>query len=173
MTETNTMRADGSSAPDCSLCIFGEDQTPLAGSPVRCYVTNAVHPADYSCNGVMQITIKHLDSREAAIVAESRRANAHALAEERSDDSVQADVVCDHAFMPCWDKGCKHAVPHKAGQVESLNGLNMGDCADERREHVCCVAAGTPVRIRCVPAHNAEGQGCREARHTLDPLVGQ
>ena len=60
-------------------------------------------------------------------------------------------VVCDHAFMPCWDKGCKHAVPHRIG-VKSLNGLNMGDCADERREHVCCVATGTPERVRCVPA---------------------
>lgn len=70
--------------------------------------------------------------------------------------SGKEDVVCDHAFMPCWDKGCQHAVPHKAGAVPSLNGLNMGDCAGERGERVCCVATGTPARIRCVPAHNKE-----------------
>jgi hypothetical protein len=60
-------------------------------------------------------------------------------------------VACDHAFIACWDKGCQHAVPHKAGQVADLNGLNMGDCTDERNECMCSVATGTLERIRCVP----------------------
>jgi hypothetical protein len=60
-------------------------------------------------------------------------------------------VVCDRARKACLAAGCNHAVPHRIG-VKSLNGLNMGDCTDERRESVCCVATGTPERIRCVPA---------------------
>ena len=69
-------------------------------------------------------------------------------------------VVCDHARAACVGAGCNHARAHRPG-VLSLNGLDMGDCTDERREHVCCVATGTPERIRCVPAHN-----------TVPPLVG-
>ena len=89
-------------------------------------------------------------------------ANARPHTEARSSESMQADVVCDHAFMPCRDKGCKHAVPHKAGTVESLNGLNMRDCIDERIEHVCCVATDAPERIRCVPVHNVQIEARRE-----------
>jgi hypothetical protein len=81
----------------------------------------------------------------------------HALVKEAQEnpEPVCSDaVVCDHAWEPCRDEGCQHAVPHKAGQVESLNGLNMGDCSAERREHVCCVAKGTQERIRCVRTNN-------------------
>lgn len=86
-------------------------------------------------------------------------------AEARSDDSVQTDVVCDHAFMSCWDKGCQHAVPHRIG-VKSLNGMYMGDCTDERNEHVCCVATGSPERIRCVPVRNDDAVEHMDSHNT-------
>jgi len=104
--------------------------------------------------------------------------NARPHAEARSDDSVQTDVVCDHAFMPCWDKGCQHAVPHRIG-VQSLNGMYMGDCTDERNEHVCCVATGSPERIRCVPVLNVTNEANRndDAVEHMDshnaPVVGR
>ena len=68
-------------------------------------------------------------------------------------DTVRADVVCDHACAACWEADCNHAWPHRVG-VKSLNGLDMGDCTDDRNERVCCVP-GNVKRVRCVPAHNS------------------
>jgi len=59
-------------------------------------------------------------------------------------------VVCDHAFIGCRDRGCKHAVLHQAGHLPYLNGLDLGLCTDERNEVVCCVATGSPRRVHCV-----------------------
>lgn len=78
------------------------------------------------------------------------------MAEWNSIMRKRSDVVCDHVCEACFTAGCKHAHPHGIG-VKSLNGLDMGDCTDERCENVCCVS-GKVVRVRCVPAFNAANQ---------------